>query len=94
MEAYGISGKRYEKWQPHTEKYDRAYFAVQINQRWVEISLCTCGSVHTYEILEKEPDSKLSRKDISELSEEIRNHLLERVRPVKPRQEEPLVSKK
>lgn len=66
-------------YESHSLKYERNYFAVKINGRWVAISKCDCGAIHSYLILEKEPNKKVSRLLITDLTDEIRNHLLSRV---------------
>lgn len=57
----------------HAEQYVRSHFAVQIGDVWVKLGDCSCGSVHTYEIID-EP-GPLSQIDFAALSEEYREHL-------------------
>jgi len=45
----------------------------------VIVDQCSCGSTHSYEILDREPSPELQRKSVSDLTDEIRKHLFLRV---------------
>jgi hypothetical protein len=79
MNVYATNIDNREKWQPHYMKYERAFFVVMVNGHWVEVEECACGSIHSYQVLNEEPGSKLPRKLISDLSDEIREHLVSKV---------------
>lgn len=60
----------------NSHKFERTDYAVRLGERWFVVSLCECGEVHAYWVLDREPDAKTPRLKAEELSEEIRSHLL------------------
>jgi len=66
-------------WQPHHIKYSWTSFVIMVNGFWVIVDQCSCGSTHSYEILDREPSPELQRKSVSDLTDEIRKHLFLRV---------------
>ena len=68
----------------HSRKYARTSYAVHVGGRWVMMAKCECGSVHLYWVLEKEPGLDVLRLDEENLTDEIRNHLLDRLSKLKP----------
>ena len=63
----------------HEKQYARTHFLVMVHGLWVMMSQCECGPIHSYEIIGPETELELPKKSISDLTSEIRKHLLDRV---------------
>ena len=68
-------------YQSHYQKFQVTWSVVEVNDRLVEIMECQCGVMHKYRVLaeDEKPNPKLLQKQLSEVKEEYRKHLLRRV---------------
>ncbi|OGN10112.1 MAG: hypothetical protein A3C61_01160 [Candidatus Yanofskybacteria bacterium RIFCSPHIGHO2_02_FULL_39_10] len=66
----------------HTRKFSRQAFTVKIEDTWVGVELCSCGQMHSYWPIDKEPGRDVPRLRPEDLPEEFLKHIITRLSPI------------
>lgn len=63
----------------HYLKFKKTISALELAGHWLLVETCSCGEIHAYSMLDKAPDARVKHISETEISEEIKEHLIQKM---------------
>ena len=55
-------------------------YVIYLGECWISLEKCTCGSIHAYCILKKDPDPNIPHLKKEDIGPEMRAHILGKIK--------------